>query len=124
MALGNLQNAKKWKALIRKLAGKSEDVVFSIIRETGGTEDPNTGQWTPGVEEEAFIDGAATRYSKGLIDGVNIQSGDLQLIAAYDADIMIGDVIKVYGDKYTVIDPQPINPSGQVQIYKIQLRRQ
>lgn len=119
MALDLKDTAKR---LIRSLAGTSEMGLFYIKGETGGTEDPNTGRWTPGVPFSTPIDGALVGYSERLIDGVNIRSGDKTLICAHDAPIQSDSIVEIYGDNWTIEGLNPISHAGQVQIYRLQVR--
>ncbi|AUR99402.1 head-closure protein [Vibrio phage 1.265.O._10N.286.52.F6] len=119
MALDLKDTAKR---LIRSLAGTAEMGLFYIKGEAGGVEDPNTGQWTPGTSFSTAIDGALVAYSERLVDGTNIRSGDKMLICAFDAPIQNNSVIEIYGNDWTVVNTNPINHAGQVQIYKLQVR--
>lgn len=112
------------KRLIRSLAGTAEMGIFYIKGETGGTTDPVSGQYTPGTPFSVAIDGALVGYSERLVDGENIRSGDKVLICAYDAPIENDSVVEIYGKDWTIIDPNPINHAGQVQLYKLQVRSQ
>ena len=110
------------KRLIRSLAGTAEMGLFYIKGETGGVEDPDTGQWTPGASFRTPIDGALVGYSERLVDGTNIRSGDKVLICAFDAPIQNDSIVEIYGDDWTIINTNPINHAGSVQIYKMQVR--
>ncbi|MGB1320883.1 MAG: hypothetical protein ACPG5L_08125 [Vibrio gallaecicus] len=121
MALDLKDTAKR---LIRSLAGTAEMGIFYIKGETGGTEDPDSGQYTTGTPFSTAIDGALVGYPERLVDGENIRAGDKVLICAYDAPIENDSVVEIYGKDWTIIDPNPINHAGQVQIYKMQVRSQ
>ena len=121
MALDLSATAKK---LIRKLAGTAEMGLFYIINETGGSEDPDTGEWTPGTTMRTAIDGALVGYNKALVDGVNIRADDYKLIAAHDAPIENNSTVEIYGKLYTIIDPKPINHAGTIQVFVMQVRSQ
>jgi hypothetical protein len=111
------------KSIIRSLAGTSELGLFYICKNAGGVTDPDTGQYTPGTIEKVAIDGALVKYSQPLIDGVNIQNGDAKLICTFEAPIETESYVEVYGDRWTIINPNPLNHAGQVQIYQMQLRK-
>lgn len=118
-----LDLSKTAKKLIRKLAGTSELGVFYICYSEGEIKDPDTGQVFPGVDIKCPVDGALVGYSDGLTDGTNIKSGDRKLILAYDAPIPFGNWwVEVYGQRLSIVNNKQINPSGQVQIYILQLR--
>lgn len=120
-----LDLSRTGKKLIEKLAASKEDGVFYLCYETGSTEDPDTGQVTPGVKERIPTGGARIEYSQSLIDGVNIQTGDFQLLLPYDLPIPDSNYwFEADSGSYAVISPDEINPSGFVQVYKMQLRRQ
>lgn len=121
MALDLKDTAKR---LIRNLAAKAEDDVFTLVYQTGGSEDPNTGQWTPGAEVRIPTDGARVDYAQDLIDGVNIRTGDFQLILPFDAPLPSEPYwFEVDSGRYSVIGKPEVNHAGQVQIYKLQMRR-
>ena len=133
MALDLKDTAKR---LIRNLAAKAEDGVFYIVNETGGSENPNTGEWTPGAVSRTPTDGARVAYAQNLIDGVNIRTGDFQLIIPFDSvlpsDCWIESVDRRYDEnglpfqfntRYSIIGQPEVNHAGQVQLYKLQLRR-
>lgn len=121
MALNLSATAKK---LIRQLAGKSEDLLFYIVRESGSSIDANTGQYTTGTTTKTAIDGALVGYSRSVIDGTMILTGDGKLIAPGDVDYQAGDYFEIYGVNYTVIDPKPINHAGVNQLWIFQVRKQ
>lgn len=110
------------KRLIRSLAGTAEMGLFYIKGETGGVTDPDTGKYTPGTTFRTPIDGALVGYSERLIDGENIRSGDKVLICAYDSPIENDSVVEIYGKDWTIIDPNPINHAGAIQLFKMQVR--
>lgn len=112
------------KRLIRNLAGTAEMGIFYLVKETGGTTDPDTGQYFPGTTTKTPIDGALVGYSERLVDGENIQQGDKVLICAFDAPVEKDDVVEIYSRNYTIIDPNPINHAGTIQIFKMQVRSQ
>lgn len=121
MALDLSQTAKN---LIRNLAAKSEDGVFFLCYQTGGTEDPNTGQWVPGVDVKTPVDGARVNYAQNLIDGVSVRTGDFQLLLPFDVAFPDEPYwIETGGSKYSVIGKPEVNHAGKVQLYKLQLRR-
>lgn len=121
MALDLKDTAKR---LIRNLAAKAEDGVFTLVYETGGSENPNTGEWTPGTEVRVPTDGARVGYAQNLIDGVNIRTGDFQLILPFDTQLPDDPYwFEVDSGRYSVVGAPEVNHAGQAQIYKLQLRR-
>lgn len=120
MALDLSSTAKK---LIRQLAGKSEDLLFYRVRESGASVDPNTGQATAGTTTKTAVNGALTSYSKALIDGTNVMSGDLKLLCDSSFEYQSGDYVEIYGVNYTIVEPKIIEHAGVVQLYIFQVRK-
>lgn len=110
------------KETIRALAATSEMGQFYVINETGGSEDPNTGQWTPGTPERTPCDGALVGYNQRLVDGVMIRSDDFKVILTYEAPVKKDSTIEVYGNNYAIVNLKPVNHAGQVQVYILQVR--
>ncbi len=110
------------KSLIRRLAATAESQFVQIETETGGTSNHDTGQWTPGTKSVRGVDAAVAEYAEPLIDGTNIKRGDKLVILAYDANLLINDVIIIDSVRYKVIDPDPLDPHGILQIYQAQVR--
>lgn len=119
MALDLSDTAKR---LIRSLAGRSEDALFYILKKTGGSEDPITGEYTPGTVTRTAVDGALVGYNQSLVDGANIRADDFRLIMPGDAPWENGDSVEIYGKEYAVINPGLINHAGVPQVYIAQVR--
>ncbi|AUR91974.1 head-closure protein [Vibrio phage 1.168.O._10N.261.52.A10] len=109
------------KRLIGSLA--SDGGVFFVCYETGGSEDPDTGMPTPGTKERVSTYGARTNYNLNLIDGVNIKTGDFQLIVPFDTDLPDNCWIEDEQYRYSIIGDVQVNHAGTKQISKLQLRR-
>lgn len=110
------------RELIRNLAGKSEDGLFFIEKETGGNEDPNTGQWIPGTVEQIPINGALVGYNQELINNETVRADDYKFITDYQTPWSNGDAVIIYGKRYLVVNPYPINHAGKLQVFIMQVR--
>ncbi|AUR93836.1 head-closure protein [Vibrio phage 1.189.B._10N.286.51.B5] len=118
MALDLSNTAKR---LIGNLA--SNGGVFFVCYETGGGEDPDTGAPIPGVKSRVSTPGARTNYNLNLIDGVNIKTGDFQLIVPFDTELPDNCWIEDDQYRYSIIGDVQVNHAGTKQISKLQLRR-
>ena len=118
MALDLSDTAKR---LIGKLA--SPGGLFYVCYETGGGEDPDTGAPIPGVKSRVSTPGARTEYNLSLIDGANIKTGDFQLIIPFDTELPDGCWIEDERYRYSIENPNEVNPAGKRQVSKLQLRR-
>ena len=109
------------KELISELA--SPGGLFYVCYETGGGEDPDTGAPIPGVKIRVTTPGARTNYNLNLIDGVNIKTGDFQLIIPFDTEFPDGCWIEDESYRYSIIGNIEVNHAGTKQVSKLQLRR-
>ena len=119
MPIATTQKARKWKAMIAKQMG---DPDYIQLKRITASIDPNTGAPTGQSETVTSITAILTDYKEGMIDGVNILSGDKQVIASYDCGYQVGDSLVIDGKDYTIVDPKPINPNGSLQVFEMQVR--
>ena len=120
MPIATTQKARKWKAMIAKQMG---DPDYIQLKRITASIDPNTGAPIgPPVPEVKSITAILTDYKESMIDGVNILSGDKQVIASYDCGYQVGDSLVIDGKDYTIVDPKPINPNGSLQVFEMQVR--
>ena len=68
------------------------------------------------------IIGVQTAYKPQEIDGKVILSGDKQIVATADAEVRVGDVFEIDGQRWRVENPWPVKPAMLVICYKVQLR--
>ena len=114
--LSNLSNN-----LITKLSGDKPGN-YKIEYETGGTEDPNTGQWTPGTTVTTPIDATETKLDQSLIDGINILSTDRMLLVR-PADNVPDDAWFVVRGQRCSIESRPhIWNGGVLQLQRFVVR--
>lgn len=101
----------------------SQDYV--IIYETGGYEDPITGQWFDGEIKRIQLDAAyedTTDFS--LIDGTTIQAGDVFLLIKPDVSLPSETFwFEVRGSRYNVVQSSEVINGGILQYSEYQLRR-
>ena len=94
---------------------------------TGGTYNPATdtyGAGTATVTVDTY--GVMTQYSERFIDGTVIQQGDKRvLIPAKNMTFTLaqGHKIRISGSYWDVVNPNPVEPGGEVIIYKAQVRQ-
>jgi hypothetical protein len=98
---------------------------YSLAYQTGGTEDPDTGKYTPGKTVSIPVDSAAEDTASFARGGdTNTQAGDIFLMLP--PKIIIPDVdfwVNVRGQRYAVIDKLPFYNGGILQYRELQLRR-
>ncbi|EKM5720980.1 hypothetical protein WIC93_09775 [Enterobacter cloacae] len=70
----------------------------------------------------ATVTGVITEYSSREIDGSLIATGDKKLAATYETEVRIGDIIDINGQKWRVVQPNPVKPADVLISYNIQLR--
>ena len=121
MAIATANSAKKWKGVIQKQMGVTGFV--QLKHETGATVDPNTGQYLPGKTVLTDIVAVVVEYGEEMQSNSNIQLGDKKIIASYDCGYLLGDYILIGGVQYSIIDPNPINPNGYLQVYEFHVRK-
>lgn len=106
--------------LLDNLAGGS----YLICYESGGTENPSTGEWIPGEIVKSPVKGAESAPSDALIDGENIKTGDLLVTIPPKYPIPSGESLwfEVRGKRWSVIDYQAVYNGNVLQVNKFQLR--
>ena len=114
--LSNLSNN-----LITKLSGDKPGN-YKIEYETGGAEDPVTGQWTPGANESIDIDATETQLDQSLIDGINILSTDRLLLVRPADNVPDGAWFVVRGTRHSIIASRPIWNGGVLQLQRFVVR--
>lgn len=56
-------------------------------------------------------------YNLKNIDGTTIKNGDINLLSVFDDKPVLNDVIVFGGNKYTVMNVNPVCPDGETVIY-------
>lgn len=78
--------------------------------------DPATNTYTDtGIEFGGYA--IQRNFDQKNIDGTNIKFGDVMFMASLDDRPKSNDEVSFKGHKYTVIDCQPMNPNGDVDIF-------
>ena len=109
--------------LLGKLAANKANAYLQLERQAGAVQDQNTGLWTDGTKTLLQLDGALTGYADKEIDGTRIMRGDKKLVCAFDVTPLATDVVIVGGSqRFTIVQIDDVNHSGQTQVYKLQLR--
>lgn len=103
--------ASKAKSKISKYGG---DCV--IVRKSEETYNPETNEYEA---EEERIEGKClvSSYDASNIDGTNIKSGDIKVMAVLGSAPKTGESIEISGKTYTVISWSELNPDGAKNIY-------
>ena len=109
--------------LLGDLASNADGYI-QLVRESGSSVDPVTGDYTTGVSETFNLVGAATNVSDSLVDGSRIQSGDVMVTIDNQVDPFLTDKLYIGGVLHQIISPiKTVNHAGIVQVYKIQARK-
>lgn len=94
------------------------------VRERSLTKDRVALTTTVGANTDTALNAVVTNYEKGEIDGTEILSNDLKIIA--DSAKVIskadGDQILIGSTTYRIVAVREINPAGTVLAYEIQAR--
>jgi len=109
--------------LITKLSGdKSTTNNYSVEYETGGTEDPLTGEWTPGTTISVPVDATEVQLDQSLIDGINILSTDRLLLVGPAVIVPDGAYFIVRGKRSSVVGERNIWNGGVLQLQRFIVR--
>ncbi|AZU97864.1 head-closure protein [Vibrio phage LP.2] len=109
--------------LITKLSGDKDTTAnYKVEYETGGSEDPNTGQWTPGTQESFDVDATETSLDNSLIDGVNIFSTDRMLLVSPKVSIPDNAWFVVRGLRLSIEAKPHIWNGGVLQLQRFVVR--
>jgi len=68
------------------------------------------------------ITGVVAQYKPFEINGKTIISGDMKLAATARNEVQIGDVVKVDGKDWRIMEPGPAKPAEKLICYVMQLR--
>ena len=88
----------------------------------GGTTRDQFGKEVTTPAMTATVTGVITEYSSREIDGSLIATGDKKLAATFETEVRIGDIIDIDGQKWRVVQPNPVKPADMLISYNIQLR--
>lgn len=112
------------RALITEGINISSDSqgVFTMENSSGGVTIIN-GQEVYYPTANVQIKGLVRDINRRDIDGEYIKFGDKRGIFTADVVIEFGYKITIDGEKYTVVDPRPVKPTGTVIAYRPILRR-
>ena len=105
------------------ISDDGDSASFKKYSKTQGGVDPETGDDIIPSEVSEDIFGVIRDISARDINGETILAGDKRGIFTHDIAINQGDEIDVYGERYRVVDPRPVRPSGLVVAYRPILRR-
>lgn len=112
-----------YESIAQKAASKiAQYGSYIVIKRGGGEYDSENDTYTEG---EQVATGSALQSSFSLhdIDGTNIKTGDIMLMASLDGAVQAGDKALYGGKVYTVVNASPLSPNGGVCIYwKLQCR--
>lgn len=104
------------------LAEFGQDVTLATV--TQGTYDVNTGTTTDSTVTQSGLKAVVTKYNQAEIDGTKILQGDCKVIIESAATPSVNSIVTTAdGTVFTVIDFVKIAPSGEVVIYKLQVRK-
>lgn len=94
-----------------------------IERIETGDYDPATGQ-AESIVTTMTVKGAVFDFEQADIDGTLIQGSDRRIFLHPNADIAVGDTIKVDDDALVAIAIKPLKPGNKLIIYEVQARGQ
>ena len=94
----------------------------TFTRTNAGTVNPITGIGTPAVDTTFSGNGIILNYSKALVDGINILSGDNRVLLSGKTEPKNDDIIVAANGGFKVISVKPLTPAGIVVMYEIQVR--
>tara|TARA_R110002020_G_scaffold297684_1_gene513458 strand:+ start:109 stop:492 length:384 start_codon:yes stop_codon:yes gene_type:complete len=117
----------KIRAGLEKAVGKtgspSSPPVSLVVRtQSGGGANPITDPPTYSESLTTLVDAIFQSYNADQIDGTTILSGDRRLVSNSDVAIKQNDIIEQAGQRYKVIDVDPVAPVSDSLVYKSQLR--
>jgi hypothetical protein len=101
----------------------------TVSRVTGGTEDPLTGDVTGQTTESYTPNGVLLNYSvkeagDSRAAGNEIRTSDRKLLLApFDVDPVVTDLVTVDGGEWTIIRIKTLRPAGQTLLHEIQVRK-
>ena len=108
-------NYSKYKTIAKnKLSKYGTDCV--IIRKSGERYNAETNEYeneTTEIQGKCLV----SSYNAQNIDGTNIKSGDLKIMAVLDSEPKTGDVIKISDKVYSVISWTEQNPNKDEAIF-------
>lgn len=87
-----------------------------ITRQGSGNYNPETDEYD---DEQIEIKGKClvSFYDAKNIDGTNIKSGDIKVMASLSAAPKTGDAIKIESEIFTVINWSALKPNGNLAVY-------
>ena len=98
----------------------------TLVRVTGSTFDPSTGQTTETTDETTFAAVPPQAFSFDRIDGSLVQSSDTLLglpALSVPAAPTLEDKVKLDGHTWSIVQVQPTYSGELVALYQVQLRR-
>lgn len=98
------------------------DGLFTVFMGPGSVEMVN-GVEVPSSPPIGQIKGVIREIKTRDVDGEYIQFGDKRGIFPASSNLQEGWVILVDGERYTIVDPRPVKPTGTVVAYRPILRR-
>lgn len=108
---------------------KYADKAYSKIKQYGSaiiiTHSEDDKVYNPATDEYestgSTVLGVAIQrnYNQRDIEGTNIKIGDIQFMASLSGEVFPNDTIEFEGKNYTVINAQPMNVNGKVNIFWI-----
>jgi len=107
--------AKKVFSKLQKY-GNAEPTNITIIRSGKIVYDPKTNTRTNTGEEFSGV-AIQRNFNQRNIDGVNIKFGDILLMAQLPKRPQSNDTVCFSGRKYTVVNVEPLNVDGSVDIF-------
>lgn len=106
--------------IIRRFGSKITIVVTNTLPDTKGWKAP-----TP-QPVSTPVDGVFAKYEQKFIDGTLIQQNDQKVIISAPDGLftpnLVGHIIR-NGEKWNILNMNPINPGGTVVIYVAQVRQ-
>lgn len=89
---------------------------ITVKRAGKKTYDPATNTYTDSGTEFSGV-AIQRSFNQKDIDGTNIKFGDVLFMASLSERPLTNDTVSFKGHKYTVINVQPMNPNGEVDIF-------
>lgn len=100
----------------------------TVTRETGGTEDPLTGDFTGTTSTDYTPNGVLLNYSvkeagDARAAGENFEISDRKLLLeAFDVEPAVTDSVTADGTSWTIIRIKTLRPAGQTVMHELQVR--
>ncbi len=110
--------------LINKLGAKASERVHFTVRESGGVEDPATGEYTPGQTTETPIAGALLDHQAALASGFTLAAEEAMFLSPPNEDIQLSDSLRLVGTDYTIVSLGRLEHAGKLQLYQIKVKSQ